>query len=115
MIHLNYHRPVFVITKNRLASKLWVESLKKVINFQHFRPNIHFGELIVVMAQWHLNQSSTIFMILQNHQVLKMKITSLLFGLLMLNRGQEDTPIHQTDSESGEGLGKIANQFHAEE
>ena len=117
MIHLNYHRPVFVITKNRLALKLWVESLKKVIHFQHFCPNIqfHFGEQIVVMAQWHLNQSSTLFMVLQNHQVLKMKITSLLFSLLMLNRGQEDIPTHQDDSESGEGLEKIANQFHAEE
>ena len=96
LIHLNYHRPVFVITKNRLALKLWVESLKKVIHFQHFCPNIqfHFGEQIVVMAQWHLNQSSTLFMVLQNHQVLKMKIASLLFGLLMLNRGQEDIPIH---------------------
>ena len=67
------------------------------------------------MAEWNLNQLSTIFMIHQNYQVLKMKITSLLFGLLMLNRGQEDIPIHQNDSESGEGLEKIADQFHAEE
>ena len=96
LIHLNYHQPVFVITKNRSASKLWVESLKKVIQFQHFCQNIqfHFAEVIVVMEEQNLNQLSTIFMILQNHQVLKMKITSLLFGLLMLNRGQEDIPIN---------------------